>query len=64
MTVKYTTILTYRGDKSLQFCNSTPKWYDMGALYVVILIQPRYKVCLILVVCCGWNNMIRYRESQ
>ena len=39
---------------------SKQKWYDIGALYIVILIQLRYKVvCLVLVVCCGWDNMIR-----
>jgi len=34
-------------------------WYGMGALYVVIFIHTRYKICLILVVCCVWENIIR-----
>jgi len=31
----------------------------MGAPYVNILIQPHYKVCLVLDVSCGWDNMVR-----
>jgi len=41
-----------------------PKWYDIGAHYMVILIQPLYKVCLILVVCCSWDNMIRSLKKK
>ncbi|KAG4105370.1 hypothetical protein H8356DRAFT_1418765 [Neocallimastix lanati (nom. inval.)] len=37
--------------------STTTKWYDMGAPYVNILIQPHYKVCLVLDVSCGWDNM-------
>ncbi|KAG4084849.1 hypothetical protein H8356DRAFT_1435854 [Neocallimastix lanati (nom. inval.)] len=43
---------------------STPKWYDIGTLYVDILIQPLYKVCLVLVVCCGWDYMIRLTREK